>query len=99
MDNAQAYIRTWQLILTHMLGWSAARAREWAKRWEPQLYDQESDLFYHEAPEYYVAGLFIPRDLTAPTPQYFLLVGKVMRAIGDPPLDGPYDWEAARQES
>jgi len=48
MDKAQCYVRTWQRILTHMLGWSAERAREWVKRWEPLL--SASDLFYHDAP-------------------------------------------------
>ena len=95
MDNAQAYVRTWELVLTHMLGWPAARIQEWVKRWEPELHDPDADLFYHEAPEYYVAALFIPADLLD-TGRFWTLEGQVMVAIGDVPIEGGYDWDAAK---
>jgi len=92
MDNRDWYLQTWELVLTHLLGWSAPQIRNWAKSW-----DLSNSTFYHELPTYYLAGLLIPADLTPRTCNYWPLVSEVMRALGNPTSDGTYDWEAARK--
>jgi hypothetical protein len=95
MDVREHYVRTWQLVLTHLAGWSDRQIREWVQHWEPQLNDVNSTM-YHELPVYYVAGCVIPSDLNPQTCIYWPLVSKVMRAIGNPPVDGIYDWDTAK---
>jgi hypothetical protein len=51
---------------------------------------------YHELPVYYVAGCLIPSDLNPQACNYWPLVSKIIGAVGNPPVDGTYDWDTAK---
>ena len=58
------YLRIWVDGLKAMLGWSEERTLVWAKKWEKSL-DEESQIFYHQSPEGWMARVLIPEALLA----------------------------------
>lgn len=58
-ETAQAYIRLWRRVLVDFLGRSEAELEQLVDLWRDGL-ASENSMFYHEAPEYYVAPKLLP---------------------------------------
>jgi hypothetical protein len=104
LDRRDFYLRYWTLLFGELLGWPEARTHEWATRWDDELNERRSSLFYHEDPYYYAIPVVIRESL--PTAQSHAHLSMAMdadvrRAIrshgSDPIWLSPYDWEAARE--
>ena len=57
-----SYLRTWTNGLGALLQWSEAATLEWAKQWSDSL-DHRIRVFYHTAPEQWMAYALIPPQL------------------------------------
>ena len=48
LDNKDYYLRTWNLVLGELLGWSELRVGEWARQNHEDGLDGKESFFYHE---------------------------------------------------
>jgi hypothetical protein len=56
--EAKDCVRVWRFILSQWLLWQDDRIQKFVQRWETSMSD-ESHLFYHELPFYYIAPLLL----------------------------------------
>lgn len=87
-EQAQDYIRLWRRVVVDFLGRSAGELDELVGKWRDGLAD-ETSMFYHEAPEYYVAPKLVPESLARSLPSSDWM--RLCRAIY--PVIGRYDRE------
>jgi len=66
-EQAQYYIRLWRRVVVDFLGRSEAELDELVSKWREGLVEENS-VFYHEAPEYYVAPKLVPESLARSLP-------------------------------
>jgi hypothetical protein len=66
-EQAQYYIRFWRRIVVDFLGRGEAELDELVAKWRYGL-AEENSMFYHEAPEYYVAPNLVPEALARSLP-------------------------------
>jgi hypothetical protein len=95
MELREYYLRSWELVLTNLLGWSIPEIHRWAEKW---LRDP-GDMFFHESPIYYASAVLIPADVWQKrgAPGIWPIVSEVQRALLDFHPSQPYDWAAARE--
>ena len=82
-EQAQRYIRLWRRIVVDFLGRSEAELDELVGEWRGGL-GEENSMFYHEAPEYYVAPKLVPESLapSLPTSDWMRLCWAIYPVIG-----------------
>jgi len=62
-------VQIWRFWLTHLLGWSENEVMKRAERWRTDILDDNS-MFYHEGPEYWIADLFVPKEIRKAYPPW-----------------------------
>ena len=62
-EKARSYIRLWRRVVVDFLGRSEFELDELVSKWREGLVEENS-MFYHEAPEYYVAPKVVPESLS-----------------------------------
>lgn len=82
-EQAQYYIRHWRRIVVDFLGRSETELDELVSKWREGL-SEEHSMFYHEAPEYYVAPKLVPESLakSLPPPDWMRLCWAIYPVIG-----------------
>jgi hypothetical protein len=99
-DTRRYYVRTWELVLGHFLGWTEQRVRDWAREeWGDELDGKNGGLFYHWSETHYVARLLIPAGAADELDAMarLRLGDAIEHALGRPLSEHPYDWAAARE--
>ncbi len=80
--NKPWYLRFWLNLLQEILGWSKPEFMRWARQHKKGLNGKDI-WFYHEPPAWYVAPLFVPKQLSKKLDGMKLhkLHGQLQRAI------------------
>ena len=55
-------VQTWRFWLTHLLGWNEEQVLAFAERFREEILDDKYP-FNHETPEFWIAGMFVPKDI------------------------------------